>query len=128
MATIRREIHLNADAGRVWEALKDFGAVDTRLVPGFVARCEIDGEVRTVTFANGSVAREELVATDDASRRLVYTIRSERLKHHNASAEVIAEGRGCRFVWTTDILPHEIAPYIGSQMDLGVEAMKRNFG
>lgn len=128
MASIRKEFPLNASAGRVWDALRDFGALDTRLVPGFVTRCVLEGSVRTVTFANGSVAREELVAADDAARRLVYTIRSERLKHHNASAEIVAEGSGCRFVWTTDVLPGELAPYIAGQMDMGIEAMKRNFG
>jgi len=52
-------------------------------------------------------------------------IRSERLTHHNAAAEVIAEGSGCRFVWTTDVLPCEIAHYISAQMDAGVDAMKK---
>lgn len=128
MASIRREFSLNVSADHVWEVLRDFGAVHTRLAPGFVTDTELDGNARIVTFANGSVAREELVTMDDAARRLAYRVRSERLQHHNASAEVFSEGQGCRFVWTTDVLPDEIAPYIGGQMDAGVEAMRKALG
>jgi hypothetical protein len=124
MASIRKEFSLNVSAERVWDVLRDFGAVHTRLAPGFVADTKLDGNARIVTFANGSVAREELVTMDDDARRLVYRICSERLQHHNASAEVIADGTGCRFVWTTDLLPDEIAPYISGQMDAGVVAMR----
>jgi hypothetical protein len=124
MASIRKEFFLNVSADCVWDVLRDFGAVHTRLAPGFVSDTKLDGNARIVTFANGSVAREELVTMDDAARRLVYMIRSEKLTHHNASAEVTASGDGCRFVWTTDVLPNEIAPYISSQMDAGVGAMK----
>ena len=125
MASIRKEFPLKVSAGRVWDALRDFGAVHTRLAPGFVTDTKLKGNVRIVTFANGSVAREELVTMDDAHRRLVYMIRSERLQHHNASAEIVPDGEGCRFIWTTDVLPNEIAPYISAQMDAGVEAMQR---
>jgi hypothetical protein len=127
MATIRKEFTLDVAADRVWEALKDFGAVHEKLAPGFVTATVLDGDVRTVTFANGSVAREELVTMDHGQRRIVYTIRSERLKHHNASAQVIADGQRCRFVWITDLLPGDIAPYIDGQMELGAAAMKGNF-
>jgi hypothetical protein len=129
MASIRKEFPLNAGADKVWDALKDFGAVHQRLAPGFVIDTKLDGDARIVTFANGTSAREVFVARDDENRRLVYTIASERLTHHNASAQVVAESGGtCRFIWTTDLLPDEIAPYIGGQMDLGVAAMKKTFG
>ena len=129
MASVVKEFTLAADAGAVWEALADFGALHTKLVPGFVTDTRLEGDTRTVTFANGSVARERLVASDAAHRRLVYMIRNERLEHHNASAQVFADGDGrSRFVWITDVLPNEIAPYISGQMDAGVEAMKKRFG
>lgn len=125
MATIRKEFSLQRNAEEVWDALRDFGAVHERLAPGFVLDAQMDGDTRVVTFANGSIARETLVAIDEDSHRIVYTIRSERLTHHNASAQVFALDSGrCRFVWITDVLPDAIAPYIASQMDLGVEAMK----
>ncbi len=129
MATIRKEFSLNTAAEKVWDALRDFGAVHVRLAPGFVLDTRLDGDVRIVTFANGTLARETLVAIDEDGRRLVYMIRSERLAHHNASAQIFEHGDGAsRFVWITDVLPDDIAPYISSQMDMGVAAMKKNFG
>ena len=129
MASIVKEFSLSAGADTVWDALKDFGALHTRLVPGFVADTKLDGDIRTVTFANGSVAKEYLVSTDDASRRLVYGIApNERIRHYSVSAQVSANGSGSRFAWTVDVLPSELAPYISGQMDLGVAAMQKAFG
>jgi len=126
MASIHKDFPIDAAADEVWDALRDFGAVHTRLAPGFVTDCKLDGEARIVTFANGTTARELLVHCDDERRRLVYAIISERLKQHSASAQVIADGEArCRFVWITDVLPHEIAPYISAQMDAGVAAMQK---
>jgi hypothetical protein len=128
MASIRKEILLDAPASDVWDAVRDFGALHTRLVPGFVLDTRFDGEARIVTFANGTVARELLVDCDDTRRRLVYAVISERVQQHSASVQIIASGdTGCRMVWITDVLPHEVAPYISGQMDLGVAAVQRAF-
>ncbi len=126
MASIHKDFSIDAPAHEVWDALRDFGALHTRLAPGFVTDCKLEGETRIVTFANGTTARELLVDCDDARRRLVYAVISERVKQHSASAQVIPEGEArCRFVWITDVLPHEIAPYISAQMDEGVAAMQK---
>jgi len=126
MASIYKEIIIDAHPDDVWDALRDFGAVHTRLAPGFVTDTKLDGDARIVTFANGSVARETLVDCDEMRRRLVYAIASERLKQHSASAQVLAESDGrTRFVWITDVLPNEIAPYIDAQMDQGALAIQK---
>jgi hypothetical protein len=123
MATIRKEFHLNASIEDVWDALRDFHAVHERLAPGFLVALEREPGARVVTFANGSVAREVLVSIEEDQRRLVYTIPSERLQYHGASAQVFPEASGCRFVWITDLLPDAMAPYVSAQMDEGVKAM-----
>jgi Polyketide cyclase / dehydrase and lipid transport len=129
MASIHKDIFIDAHPDDVWDALRDFGAVHTRLAPGFVLDAKLDGDARIVTFANGSVARETLVDCDDKRRRLVYAISSERLKQHSASAQVFAESNDrTRFVWITDVLPNEIAPYIDAQMDLGAVAIQKALG
>ena len=129
MATIVKDVQLNATPEAVWDALADFGALHQRLVPGCVTACELDGEARTITFSNGSVAREMLVSTDAERRRLVYAIAAnERIKHYSASAQVSDDGKGgARLTWTVDLLPNEIAPYISGQMDLGAAAMQTAF-
>ena len=125
MASIHKSIPIDAPADHVWDALRDFGALHTRLVPGFVTDTRLEGDVRIVTFGNGTVARETLVDCDGQRQRLVYAITSERLKQHSASAQVFAEGDNrCRVVWIADVLPNEIAPYMDAQMDLGAAAMQ----
>jgi hypothetical protein len=129
MASIQKEIIIDASPDTVWDALRDFGALHTRLVPGFVTDTKLEGDARIVTFANGTVAREILVDCDDTKRRLVYAIVSERIRQHSASAQVFAESDGrTRFVWTADVLPNEIAPYMDAQMDLGTQAMQKALG
>ena len=126
MASIHKDIPISAPAADVWDAVRDFGALHTRLVPGFVVDTKLDGDARIVSFANGTVARELLVDRDDARRRLVYAIHSERLKQHSASVQSVADGGArCRVLWTVDLLPHEIAPYISGQMDEGAAAMQK---
>jgi len=128
MASIHKDITLAAPADDVWDAVRDFGALHTRLVPGFVRDTTLDGEARIVNFANGTTARELLVDCDDERRRLVYAVISERVRQHSASVQVVADGTAhCRLLWTVDVLPHEIAPYMNAQMDLGAAAMRRAF-
>ena len=126
MASIQKDIPIDAHPTEVWAAVRDFGAVHTRLAPGFVIEARLDGDARIVTFANGTTAREQLVDCDDARQRLVYAIVSERVKHYNASVQVLADGAArSRMIWTVDVLPNEIAPYIDAQMDLGVLAVQK---
>jgi carbon monoxide dehydrogenase subunit G len=129
MASIQREILIDAHPDNVWAAVRDFGAVHQRLVPGFVIDARLEGEARIVTFHNGTVARELLVDCDDARRRLVYAIVNERVSHYNASVQVFADGQTqARLSWVVDVLPNEIAPYIAGQMDLAVLAMQNKLG
>ena len=126
MASIHKDILIDAPAHDVWDAVRDFGALHTRLVPGFVLDTKLDGEARIVTFANGTVACELLIDCDDARQRLAYAIVSERMKHYSASVQVLPDGdANSRVIWTVDVLPHEIAPDIGGQMDQGVLAMQK---
>ncbi len=128
MASISKEVNLAASPEQVWDAVRDFGALHKRLVPGFVTDAKMDGETRIVTFANGNVAREVLVDCDDAKRRLVYVVVSERVKHYNASVQVSDNGNGTsKLIWVIDLLPNEIAPYIDSQMNLATVAMTNAF-
>ena len=125
MASIYEELWLEASAEHVWDALRDFYAVHERLVPGFVTECRAEAGARIVTFFNGLVARELLVACDDDVRRIAYSSVGGRATHHNASAQVFAEGpERCRLVWITDVLPDELAAPIGVMMERGAEAMK----
>jgi Polyketide cyclase / dehydrase and lipid transport len=129
MASIRKEISIDARPDEVWDALRDFGAVHERLVPGFVTDTRLEGEdVRVVTFFNGVAAREVLVGVDDEARRLAYSVVESPLgiKHYNGSAQVFADGDvRSRFVWIVDVLPHDVAGPVSGLMEQGIGVVKR---
>jgi Polyketide cyclase / dehydrase and lipid transport len=125
MASIRKEIAIGARPDDAWAALRDFGALHSRLVRGFVTDTRIYGQDRVVTFFNGAVARERHVDTDDDARRLVWSIVDGPFTHHNASAQVFAAGEaGTLFVWIADLLPDEAAERTAEMMERGINAVK----
>jgi carbon monoxide dehydrogenase subunit G len=125
MAHVRREILVDAPPEAVWDALRDWGALHERLVPGFVVDAKLDGEDRIVTFFNGVVVRELLVDLDEGDRRLVWSVREGPYTHHNGVAQVIEDGAGAtRFVWTADFLPHELEERTAGAMELGLTTLK----
>lgn len=126
MASIRKEIVIDAPPGDVWDALRDVGALHTRLVPGFVVDTQLEDGARIVTFGNGRVARELIVDVDDQARRLVWSVVGAPFAHHNASAQVFPEDGGrTRFVWIADLLPDEIAGNIRALIEQGSAVIKQ---
>lgn len=125
MATIRKEIHTAASVEDVWDAVRDIGALHTRLVPGFVIDTRLEPGVRLVTFANGMTVREPIVTLDETLRRLVWSASGGATTHYNASAEVVVgvDG-GARVIWTADFLPDHAKPAIEAAMTAGAGAMK----
>ena len=86
MASVRKEVQIKAPPEEVWDALRDVGALHTRLAPGFVVDTRMDGTARIVTFGNGMVVREEIVDVDDATRRVAWAIVGGRFLHYNGAA------------------------------------------
>jgi Polyketide cyclase / dehydrase and lipid transport len=125
MASIRTETLIDVPLAQAWAALRDWGALHERLAPGFITDTQLDGEDRIVTFFDGVVVREVLVDLDDDSHRLAWTIVDGPYTHHNGSAHVFADGdRQTRFIWTTDLLPNELAAGTAERMERGVAVIK----
>jgi hypothetical protein len=126
MASIHREILVEAQARDVWDAIRDVGAIHTRLAPGFVVDTRLEDGARVVTFGNGLVARELIVDLDDKARRLAWSVVGGRPSHHNASLQVFPDGEYLsRVVWIADLLPNELAGAIGTMIDQGMAVMKK---
>jgi hypothetical protein len=86
----------------------------------------LEGDLRTVTFFNGTVLRERLVSIDDDARRLVWSIVDGPYTHHNGAAQIFCDcDRRTWFVWIADVLPDELAPRTAEMMDRGLDAIKR---
>jgi carbon monoxide dehydrogenase subunit G len=126
MASIRREVVIEARAEDVWDAVRDVGAIHKRLAPGFVVDTRLEDGARIVTFGNRFVVRELIVDVDDTARRLVWAAVGGRLTHHNASMQVFAEGeKRSRVVWIADLLPHELAGYVTGLIEQGLGVAKQ---
>ncbi len=126
MATIRSELTTRAPASEVWSAIRDIGALHTRLAPGFVVDTKLEPGARVVTFINGLTLREPIVTLDDEARRLVWTAEGGRAQHYNAALEVASlPGGATSVVWTADFLPDELHVYFSRAIETGMAAMQR---
>ena len=128
MASIHKLVLIASRPDIVWDAVRDVGAVHTRVAPGFLTGCRMEDAplARVVIFANGLEARELIVDVDDAARRLVWSVVGGRMSHHNASMQIFAERTGhSRVVWIADLLPNELAPVIAGMIEQGLAAMKK---
>lgn len=125
MASVVKEIVVRCSASAAWDAIRDIGALHTRLVPGFVVDTKLEPGVRVVTFANGAVVREPIVAIDETRRRLVWSAEGGLSTHYNGSAQVFEDSSGVRVIWTADFLPDGLESAIDAAMSAGAAAMQR---
>ena len=126
MASIHKEMLIAVPADRVWAAIRDIGGIHTRLAREFVVDTRVEGTSRLVTFADGTVVREQIVDIDDGARRLAYSIVDWQLTHHNASFQVFPAGdRRSRLVWIADLLPDALADLVDGFMEQGCVAITR---
>ena len=127
MASIHIDTIIRAPAATVWAALAATSEAH-RAFAGVLTDCRLESEdVRVVTFVNGLVVKEQIVAVDPERRRIAYAAIESGLAHHSASMQVSSATDGtCRFVWITDVLPHEAAEWIHPLMEKGAQALKAN--
>ena len=127
MASIHKEIRLNALPEDVWDAVRDVGNIHKRLCPGFLTDCRMDGpDARIVTFGNGMVVREPIVTVDEHEKRLVWSATGAITRHYNAAVQVFPGREGTtRVVWIADFLPDSAAAAIAAAMDAGMAVMRR---
>lgn len=126
MVSITRDMVLPCDADSAWGAISDPGQAH-RAFAGVLTDCVLDGDVRTVTFANGMVIKEHILSIDAERRRIAYFVIDGPFTHHNASIDIREEADGkCRFVWSTDLLPDTQAAMVAPLMEAGMKAFAAN--
>lgn len=127
MASLYRDLPLDTDAAHAWATLRDSRNI-ARVFSGVLTDARVDGDLRTVTFANGNVVQERIVAVDDAHMRVAYTVCGPNFEHYSASMQIVANAPGgrCRLVWICDFLPDDRRALVESLMDAGCAAAARN--
>ena len=127
MACIQRDITVEIDPMRAWATLRRVHAAAELFSP-VLTDSSVEGDVRTVTFANGMVAHERIVDVDDDRRRVVYSaLDVPGIDYHHASMQILDAGKGrTRFVWTTDVLPADAVAAVEPLVEQGTQALKAN--
>ena len=127
MASIHKEVVIDTGIEPAWNALRRVAEPHTLFAP-VLTDSHIDGDVRTVHFANGMIAHERILDIDDERRRVAYVVLdAPGLTYHHASMQLDVAGPGrCAFIWITDFLPVEAASNLQALIDQGAEALKRN--
>jgi hypothetical protein len=121
MASIYREIMVEVGVEPAWTALRAVSDAHRLFAPVLVDG-ELNGDMRTVRFANGMVVREHILDVDDTRRRVAYTaLDGPGMSFHHASMQVLDAGpERCRFVWL------EIRGNIEPLIEAGSNALKQN--
>jgi carbon monoxide dehydrogenase subunit G len=127
MSTIQRDVRLESPAADVWAVLRNVGRADLAF-PGVLTASTIDGDMRTVTFANGFVACERIHNVDETARRIDYGVIGGPFTQHRAWMQIVPDGDGSRFLWTSEFQPDSVAEQVEPMIDAGVAAIQERFG
>jgi hypothetical protein len=127
MASIHHRLPIEVGSDEAWAALRQVGSPDKLFAPVLV-EASLDGDTRTVRFANGMVVHECILDVDDERRRVAYTVLDgPGMTYHHASMQIVDAGPGrCLFVWITDFLPREHGRNIQPLIEQGAAALKHN--
>jgi hypothetical protein len=126
MATIWCEKELSVPAERAWAALRRVDMAHSLFSPVLVD-CAMDGDIRTVTFANGLIVCERIITVDEQRRRVAYSVIGGRFEIHASSMSILPiNEKTCRFVWISDFLPDDRAGTVQALVEQGSSALVRN--
>jgi hypothetical protein len=126
MATIRWEEPVAVPVERAWAALRRVDRAHILFSPVLVDGA-MEGDIRTVTFANGRAVRERIITVDEQRRRIAYSVLGDMFEHHSASMEILpVDETSCRFVWISDFLPEERSETVQPLVEQGSRALDRN--
>ena len=125
IATVRTTLDTSASPDDAWAAIRDIGALHTRLATGFVADAPRAGRPRGDLRQRNGHPR-----TDRHHRRrgpLLWSAEGGRTTHYNASLQVSARpDGGATVVWVADFLPDDVKPQLSAAIEAGTRAMKRS--
>jgi carbon monoxide dehydrogenase subunit G len=105
------DVTIEAAPDAVWAVIGDFGGLE-KVFPGLQS-FRVEGDERFVGMG-GAEIRERLVARDEATRTLTYTIvDGVPVERHEATITVEPVGDGSKVTWAYDVEPAAMAPLMG---------------
>ena len=127
MASIHHQTSVEVRSDEAWARLRLVGEAHTLFAPVLVDG-HLDGDTRTVRFANGMVVHERIVDIDDERRRVAYSaLDGPGMTYHHATMQIVDAGPGrCLFVWITDFLPGDIRGNLWPLIEQGTMALRNN--
>lgn len=116
--SVERSMKVSAD--EAWGAVGDFEGVD-KIFKDLESLEIVDGD--RVLGLMGLSIREKLIARDDATRTITYSVVDGiPMERHEATISVVEEGDGCKVTWTFDVSPDEMAPIFEATYTGALEA------
>jgi carbon monoxide dehydrogenase subunit G len=125
MAAGAVDVTISAAPDAVWAKVGDFGGV-ADFFPG-IDDFRLEGDERVISMF-GMEIRERLLARDDATRTLTYSVvGGVPIERHSATITVEADGEGSKVVWAYDVDPDEMAPIFGDTYKGALAALQSAF-
>jgi mxaD protein len=126
MAAGAVDVTIAATPDEVWAKVGDFGGVAV-LFPG-IESFRLEGDDRVIGMF-GMEIRERLLARDEASRVLTYSVvGGVPVESHTATVSVEDDGDGgSKVIWAYDVTPDEMAPIFGDTYKGALGALENSF-
>ena len=125
MAAGAVDVTIAASPDEVWGKVGDFAGIDV-LFPSLES-FRLEGDDRIIGMF-GLEIRERLVARDDATRTLSYSVvDGVPLESHTATITVEPQGAGSKVTWAYDVEPAEMAPVFGGTYKGALAALEAGF-
>ena len=127
MASIYRELELEASPEQAWQAIRDVGNVNKIIT--HLGEVTMEGDRRTCSLGDAGRLDELIVSVDDDRRRLAYSIQASpfNFSYHSASMQVThSDGEGSRLLWITDVKPDEAVQVLEEAIDAAASSLRQN--
>jgi len=119
------DVTLGAPPDEVWAAVGDFCGVD-KFFPG-IDSFRLEGDDRVIGMF-GMEIREHLIARDDATRTITYSVvDGVPLDSHQATIVVEPDGEGSKVTWSYAVTPDEMAPIFGDTYKAALASLQNSF-
>jgi hypothetical protein len=121
-------VDVAADPDAAWAMAGDPVGIRDWFAP--VSDITVEGDLRTVTMANGATLVERLVDRDEAARAYSYVVQSgiPGLTSHRATIRVEEAPGGSRVLWrqtaTSDVEGYDIEARLSGVMTAALEELK----